>query len=419
MHLRPQLFEKGSLEKLMQQRDALNRKDCEEAAEAAAAAVLATQGKSTTDESQGTADAVPVEGTETDTSDARGTTHSITESPSVAVTEVPSDPRLSPSVAEPETQPQDGSHANTDNGESQGPEVGAPSALATGDTLHSLLNELFVAVANDMRSSRDPTKPARQGKTVFQITDDAQWVIDLETCEVTEHPASLSPEAAGYDTSQTLIVSCKEKNFVSLVTGKMSPLRAVRNIKLRGNKKPLRDLLPHLRSVGSQFRARFTAAAKAGAIRSKNAALERAAEYSAAQSKSGLAAPATPMPTKSSASEASGGNRLQQPDSSSNGDSGDLVFFMDASMWVPNEDAPNCAVCGSKFRMMLRRHHCRVCGEVVCAKCSNHRLFDQRACTLCFQRFSSAKSARKATSSSRRNLVRARYRCVAAVNRFL
>ncbi|CAN0452439.1 unnamed protein product, partial [Ectocarpus fasciculatus] len=29
-----------------------------------------------------------------------------------------------------------------------------------------------------------------------------------------------------------------------------------------------------------------------------------------------------------------------------------------------------CAVCGERFAALRRRHHCRCCGEVVCATCS-------------------------------------------------
>lgn len=32
--------------------------------------------------------------------------------------------------------------------------------------------------------------------------------------------------------------------------------------------------------------------------------------------------------------------------------------------------ASQCAVCGERFAALRRRHHCRCCGEVVCATCS-------------------------------------------------
>eukprot|EP00729_Bicosta_minor_P006866 gene6866-4463_t len=38
--------------------------------------------------------------------------------------------------------------------------------------------------------------------------------------------------------------------------------------------------------------------------------------------------------------------------------------------WVPNSSASACQICGSKFTMLKRRHHCRRCGKLVCATCA-------------------------------------------------
>ena len=240
---------------------------------------------------------------------------------------------------------------------------------------------------------------------------------------------------------------------MSLVTGRMSPVRAVSNIKLRGDKSLLRSLVGHLRAVGAPFRPRFQAAAKAAVIAKKAAALTASAIYQVSEETANGLDPkcetnATPIrgsPPMTPAGSPGHPRVQQKPTPGGGGDGSDLVFFMDASMWVPNKAAPDCrcgvmhlvsarlekcnsvlndvfrdftnlmcgllllavmrlgdwlpttiSICGSTFRLMLRRHHCRVCGEVVCARCSDHKLFDQRACTLCFQRFSSAKLARKA-----------------------
>ncbi|KAI8138727.1 FYVE zinc finger-domain-containing protein [Fennellomyces sp. T-0311] len=40
-------------------------------------------------------------------------------------------------------------------------------------------------------------------------------------------------------------------------------------------------------------------------------------------------------------------------------------------VWEPNEQAPECRRCGRWFNLLVRRHHCRRCGLVVCDKCSN------------------------------------------------
>ncbi|XP_029285285.1 zinc finger FYVE domain-containing protein 9 [Cottoperca gobio] len=42
-----------------------------------------------------------------------------------------------------------------------------------------------------------------------------------------------------------------------------------------------------------------------------------------------------------------------------------------APVWVPDGQAQVCMKCGVKFTFTKRRHHCRACGKVFCALCSN------------------------------------------------
>ncbi|KAG6942399.1 hypothetical protein JG688_00018135 [Phytophthora aleatoria] len=38
--------------------------------------------------------------------------------------------------------------------------------------------------------------------------------------------------------------------------------------------------------------------------------------------------------------------------------------------WVPDESRPSCSICSRKFHFMYRRrHHCRLCGDLVCKTC--------------------------------------------------
>ncbi|XP_069785326.1 rabenosyn-5 [Narcine bancroftii] len=38
--------------------------------------------------------------------------------------------------------------------------------------------------------------------------------------------------------------------------------------------------------------------------------------------------------------------------------------------WVSDRDVPCCPDCGSHFSLTLRRHHCRLCGSIMCRRCS-------------------------------------------------
>eukprot|EP00050_Salpingoeca_kvevrii_P021764 m.115213 g.115213 ORF g.115213 m.115213 type:complete len:619 (-) comp9470_c2_seq1:2623-4479(-) len=62
-----------------------------------------------------------------------------------------------------------------------------------------------------------------------------------------------------------------------------------------------------------------------------------------------------------------------------------------AARWIPDEEAIECADCHSKFSFMLRKHHCRMCGEVFCAACTPRMAFlsgsknAERVCNACFE----------------------------------
>ncbi|XP_065173933.1 lateral signaling target protein 2 homolog [Atheta coriaria] len=61
-------------------------------------------------------------------------------------------------------------------------------------------------------------------------------------------------------------------------------------------------------------------------------------------------------------------------------------------IWIPDEVAPKCMSCGSNFTVVKRRHHCRNCGKVFCARCSSNSVplpkfgFSKpvRVCNKCF-----------------------------------
>jgi len=45
-----------------------------------------------------------------------------------------------------------------------------------------------------------------------------------------------------------------------------------------------------------------------------------------------------------------------------------------AEYLIPDEDVAECQVCDQSFTWILRKHHCRVCGGVVCNSCSKGRI---------------------------------------------
>jgi len=60
--------------------------------------------------------------------------------------------------------------------------------------------------------------------------------------------------------------------------------------------------------------------------------------------------------------------------------------------WIPDEERPNCVMCNKAFSAIIWHHHCRMCGEVFCGDCADHRVplnhlgYDglERVCKKCF-----------------------------------
>jgi len=63
------------------------------------------------------------------------------------------------------------------------------------------------------------------------------------------------------------------------------------------------------------------------------------------------------------------------------------------NLWVPNNVATNCFECENKFTtIIVRQHHCRICGKIFCSNCSNkqiqvsnnNKIIKLRVCNNCF-----------------------------------
>lgn len=63
------------------------------------------------------------------------------------------------------------------------------------------------------------------------------------------------------------------------------------------------------------------------------------------------------------------------------------------TLWVPDHAATSCMSCHTTFWLVSRKHHCRNCGQIVCAECSTNSLplpseqlyHPVRICDLCFR----------------------------------
>lgn len=44
-----------------------------------------------------------------------------------------------------------------------------------------------------------------------------------------------------------------------------------------------------------------------------------------------------------------------------------------APIWRPDDQSGLCSRCDAQFSLLLRRHHCRNCGNIVCDNCSKDR----------------------------------------------
>jgi hypothetical protein len=60
--------------------------------------------------------------------------------------------------------------------------------------------------------------------------------------------------------------------------------------------------------------------------------------------------------------------------------------------WVVDDDVTNCMICAVRFYFWDRKHHCRICGDIICNSCSNGEVIISefrelgvvRACDCCY-----------------------------------
>ena len=70
-----------------------------------------------------------------------------------------------------------------------------------------------------------------------------------------------------------------------------------------------------------------------------------------------------------------------------------------APVWVPDTASSTCQECRVRFSFVVRKHHCRACGRLLCARCSQHQAALQylggtlgRVCQPCHREIQNNKS---------------------------
>jgi hypothetical protein len=50
------------------------------------------------------------------------------------------------------------------------------------------------------------------------------------------------------------------------------------------------------------------------------------------------------------------------------------IICLPKEKWQRDADVLSCTICGVEFSLFVRRHHCRICGNVFCHQCTNYKL---------------------------------------------
>ncbi|XP_072165513.1 uncharacterized protein [Diadema setosum] len=85
----------------------------------------------------------------------------------------------------------------------------------------------------------------------------------------------------------------------------------------------------------------------------------------------------------------------------------DASFRLAKAKWVSDEEATFCIACNQKFTQLRRKHHCRMCGRVLCSKCCKEKVplpqlglqDPERVCDLCLPVTELVTKARSSTAS--------------------
>ncbi|VDM08792.1 unnamed protein product [Wuchereria bancrofti] len=82
------------------------------------------------------------------------------------------------------------------------------------------------------------------------------------------------------------------------------------------------------------------------------------------------------------------------------------IFQIKKPIWIDDKETLSCMLCCIKFTVFVRRHHCRCCGRVLCARCTtqksslsyvNNPKKEHRVCDPCFETLKRIEESEKNT----------------------
>ncbi|RQM29726.1 hypothetical protein B5M09_012177 [Aphanomyces astaci] len=126
---------------------------------------------------------------------------------------------------------------------------------------------------------------------------------------------------------------------------------------------------------------------------------------------SAMSSSSNTLPTFRNASSGRQTSSVRSPSSHSGSDASKEsggVEILDEGRWADAEAAKHCHCCEKSFNPLKRKHHCRLCGYVVCSTCGVHttvghvnRAVNVRVCIKCRLRMKLSQESASSSSSSR------------------
>lgn len=222
----------------------------------------------------------------------------------------------------------------------------------------------------------------------FVIRGSSDFVVDLK-----RPPGGVRRGVAAQ--ADTTLTYASEKDFLDLNAGKVNVTKAIilQRLKVTGNMKVLQRLFAALDAAkkadekeAAERRASVAAAAAAErrpsyAEGSESGGREGSPPASVVDGGAGGASyPGTPYRISLGPGASTIGVRLSTPGSTASS------AATPGWQWESDKAVSCCTRCEAPFTFVRRKHHCRACGRIYCAKCSSREVSGRRTCDWCMER---------------------------------